>query len=88
MADLLILLPLILGSITEARDDARNRVDTWDLKRICGSNRVWTKEDQSALRSELRGLPAGSLIVGQLAPDWLRMRDANRICRGEKVPAR
>jgi hypothetical protein len=84
MPDLLMLIPLILGSMGEARDDARNRVDTWDLKRICTTNRVWTVEEQKALKAELAPLPKTSAIRGKLAPDWLRMRDGNRACRGEK----
>lgn len=85
MLDPLILIPLILGSMGEARDDARNRVDTWDLKRICTTNRVWTAEEQKALKIELAPLPKDSVIRGKLAPDWLRMRDGNRICRGENA---
>lgn len=86
MLDLLILLPLMIGSVTEARNDAKNRVDTWDLSKVCGTNSVWTPEDQLALKAELKPLPASSLIRGKLAPDWLRMRDGNRICAGQKVP--
>jgi hypothetical protein len=88
MLDLLLLIPLILGSLGEARDDAKNRVDTWDLKRICTTNREWPAEEQAALRAELATLPTNSVIRGKLAPDWLRMRDGNRVCRGEKVPTK
>lgn len=88
IAVLPMLIPLILGSVTEARDDAKNRVDTWDLAKICPKNKVWTPEQQLALKAELARLDKRSVIRGELAPDWLRMRDGNRICAGQKVPTK
>lgn len=88
MLDLLILIPLMIDLATEARNDEKNRVDTWDLAKICGTNSPWTKLEQAGLKAELAPLPKNSLIRGKLAPDWIRMRDGNRNCRGEKVPAR
>lgn len=86
MLDLLILFPLMIDSGMEARERARNRVDTWDLARICPTNAEWPPEMQKAMKVELSVLPTSSLIRGKLAPDWLRMRMGNRACRGEKEP--
>lgn len=88
MLDLLILIPLMIDSGTAARNDAKNRVDTWDLAKICGTNSNWSKDEQVRLKAELAPLPHSSLIRGKLTPDWLRMRDGNRNCRGEKVPTK
>lgn len=88
MEILLILLPLMIGSITDGHEDARNRVDTWDLKRVCGTNAVWTPEDQKRVLAELKMLPPDSLINTRLKTDWARMRIGNRNCAGERVPTK
>jgi starvation-inducible outer membrane lipoprotein len=55
-----------------------------DIVLRCGTIKDLSKEEQARAAEELRKLPPGTVIGGFIVPDWLRMRDEIRACRGKK----
>jgi starvation-inducible outer membrane lipoprotein len=55
-----------------------------DIVLRCGTLKDLSKEEQKRAVEELKRLPPGTVIGGFIVPDWLRMRDEIRACRGKK----
>ena len=46
----------------------------------CVANAEITKEDQQKAAGEVKQLAPDSVIANTIVPDWIRMRNANRVC--------
>lgn len=75
----LALAILLLTGCVTAAPDLRPAVVT-----RCGSVAAISRAQQATAATELDGLPDGSVVAEIIIPDWQRMRDENRACRGAK----
>lgn len=81
-----VLIALLILSMVTACGDTVSNVSS-DAKMVaCPQETVYTKEQQLAAMEELADLPPHGLIRGLFMPDYGRLRDQSRACRGEKVP--
>ncbi len=81
---ILLVLTMSLGACATARsDDAYwGAVAQTYGAAVAPPVRAWSADERRRAAEELAALPPGSVIAGQMMPDYLRMRDQARAIRG------